>query len=265
MSGRAVEPWEILEVDILSIGTTPRAGNKYVLLVVDRDLRFPFGFPLPFKGAKEVSRILANLCLTFGVPRNFRSDGEGEFRSEILKSLCHWLKDRLDFGPADHSCGQGAIERFEGWLQDMQTELCRAWPHRWGECVAPACWINRNLPDSSLPSKMTAFELLFGRKPRMFLDSLVPLLEDATQPGSLDNFQEQRKQNLTQVRKVLERRQAMRVAARECVNTTIICSSIGVTAKQETWCVREVRSTRSREECGNKLHHEENIGPWTTK
>ena len=114
MPGRTVEPGETLEVDILSMGTISRTGNKYILLVVDRASRFPFAFPLPSKGTKKVGRILAYLCLTFGVPRNFRSDGGGEFRSEILKSLCHWLEARLDFGPADHSRGQCAIERFGG-------------------------------------------------------------------------------------------------------------------------------------------------------
>ena len=94
--------------------TTFRTGNQHILLVVDRASRFPFAFPLPSKGLKEVARILANLCLTFGVPRNFRSDGGGEFRSEVLKSLYHWLKARLDFGPVDDSRGQGAVERFGG-------------------------------------------------------------------------------------------------------------------------------------------------------
>ena len=121
MPGRAVEPWETLEEDIWSMGTTSRAGNKYVLLVADRVSRLPFGFSLPSKGTKDVAWIFANLCLTFGAPRTFRSDVKGDVRSEILKSLVHWLKARIDFGPADHSCGQGIFERFGGWAQDMRT------------------------------------------------------------------------------------------------------------------------------------------------
>ena len=264
MPGRAVEPWETLEVDILSMGTTSRTGNKHILLAVDRASRFPFAFPLPSKGTKEVARILANVCLTYGVPRNFRSDGGGEFRSEILKSLCHWLKDRLDFGPADHCRGQGAVERFGGWLQEMLAELCKAWPDRWVEYVAPACWIKRTLPDSSLQSKMTAFELLFGRKPRTSLDSLVPLLDGAAQTTSLDDFVEQRKQNLLEVRKALEQRQAIRTASRERVNATINRSSTGVTAEVgDLVLVREADSNRSREGYGTKLHHDKYTGPWS--
>ena len=264
MPGRTVEPWESLKVDILSMGTTSRTGNKHILLVVDRASRFPFAFPFPSKGTKEVARILANLCLTFWVPRNFRSDGGSEFRSEILKFLCHWLKARLDFGPADHSCGQGAVERFGGWLQEILAELCRAWPDSWDEYVAPACWIKRTLPDSSLQSNMTAFELLFGRKPQTSLYSLVPLQDGAAQATSLDNFAEQRKQNLLEVRKVLEQGQAIQTAARECFNATINNPSTGVTAKVGDLVLgREADSTRSREGYKTKLHHEKYTGLWS--
>ena len=58
----------------------------------------------------------------------------------------------------------------------------------------------------------------------------------------------------------------MRVAARERVNATISRSSIGVTAEAgDLVLVREASSTRSREGCGNKLHHEKYTGPWTIK
>ena len=111
MPGRAVEPWETLEVDILFIETISRAGNKFILLVIDLASRFLFAFLLPSKGTKELGRILTNLCLTFiyRVLRSFHGDGGGEFRLEILKSLHHRLIARLDFGPADRSRGQGAV------------------------------------------------------------------------------------------------------------------------------------------------------------
>ena len=147
----------------------------------------------------------------------------------------------------------------------MLAELCRAWPDRWDKYVAPARWIKHTLPDSSLPSKLTAFELLFERKPQTCLDSLVPLLDNATQPGSLDNFVKQIKQNLFEVRRVLDRRLAMRVAARERVNATINRSSIGVTAKAgDLVLVREASSTRSRE-VQKQASPREYTGPWTIK
>ena len=146
----------------------------------------------------------------------------------------------------------------------MLAELRKAWPECWDEYVTPACWIKRTLPDSSLPSKMTSFELLFSRKPRASLESLAPLLDDAKQPGNLDNFVEQRKQKLLEVRKGLERRHAVRVATRKRVNATKNRSSIGVTVKAGNLVlVEEVRSTRNREGCGNKLHDGKYTASWT--
>ena len=111
---------------------------------------------------------------------------------------------------------------------------------------------------------MTAFELLFGRKPLTSLDSLVPLLDGAAQTTSLDNFVEQRKQNLLEVLKALEQIQAIRTAARERVNATINRSSAGVTAKVgDLVLVRETDSTHTREGYGTQLNYEKYIGPWS--
>ena len=107
-----------------------------------------------------------------------------------------------------------------------------------------------------------AFELLFDRKPITSPDSLIPLLENATQLGSLNNFVEQRKQKLLEVHKVFEQRQAIQVTARRRVNATINRSSIGVTAKAgDLVLVREASRTRSREGCGHKVQHEQYTGP----
>ena len=74
LPARAVEPWEILEVDLLRKGTISLAGNEYILLAVDKASKFLFAFPIPTKKAGVVQYLL-QLCLTFGIPRVLRSDG----------------------------------------------------------------------------------------------------------------------------------------------------------------------------------------------
>ena len=64
---------------------------------------------------------------------------------------------------------------------------------------------------------MTLFKLLFSCKPQASLGSLVPLLDDAKQPGDLHNFVEQRNRNLLQVRKGLGQRYAVRVTTRNAL------------------------------------------------
>ena len=90
--------------------------------------------------------------------------------------------------------------RVGAWILDVLSELCKAWPTRWDEYVALACWIKRTMPDPSLPSAMTPFQLLFGRSPRTSLDMLVPQMDDTEATGGLENFIEGRRHNLREVR-----------------------------------------------------------------
>ena len=99
-------------------------------------------------------------------------------------------------------------------MLDMLVELCIAWPKRWDEYVAPACWIKRTLLDPTLPNTMTPFELLFGRKPRISLDTLVPQIDATDKSGGLDSFVESRRQNFREVRLALEKRHQSKVNAR---------------------------------------------------
>ena len=261
--GRPLDPWEELQMDILQIDVPSRVGNRYVLLVVDRASKFPFGFALPSKQAEGVARVLLELCLTFGVPKTISCDGGGEFGSRVVKHLCRWLKADIRFGPADHPRGQGAVERLGGWLLGLLSELSGNWPDRWDEYVSPAIWVKRTLPNLSLPTKMTPFEMLFGRPPRTSLDSLVPLDGETETASGLDNFVERRKQNLREVRLALEQQHSYTVAAREKANQTILRSSPGVSMGQGSLVlVRESESSRHRDRRGMKLQHELYTGPW---
>lgn len=70
--GRAVDPWDGVEIDLLVIGATSHSQNKYILPRVNRAPRFLFGLSLPSKQADRVARMLAGFCLTFGVPQKIR-------------------------------------------------------------------------------------------------------------------------------------------------------------------------------------------------
>ena len=156
--------------------------------------------------------------------------------------LCRWLNAVIALGPADHPRGQGAVERLGGWLQELLAEICRSWPQRWDEHVSPAIWIKRTLPGVSVPSNMTLFELMFGRKPRTSLDSLMPLSEETRESGGLDNFVEPRKQNLHEVRLALGMRGNQRAAARAHANAIISRPSAGVTVERGSlscWCANQ--------------------------
>eukprot|EP00903_Cladosiphon_okamuranus_P014016 g13034.t1 len=81
---------------------------------------------------------------------------------------------------------------------------------------------------------------------------------------SLENFVEQRRQNMLEVRRALERRDEIRMAAREKANASIARPSAGVSAERGSLVlVRTPASLRHRDRRGMKLQHDVYTGPWT--
>ena len=67
---------------------------------------------------------------SFGISRIVRGVGGRELNCDVLRHLCRWLRADIQFSPANHPRGQGAVERLGGWMLDMLAELCIAWPKR---------------------------------------------------------------------------------------------------------------------------------------
>ena len=108
---RFLNPWEVLEIDIHDLHQVSAAGNRYMLVVVDRANMFLFEHPPASKGSLEVSRKLVGLMLTLGVPQSIRSDGGGKFTAHVVSHLSRWLNVALNHGPADFARSQAAAER----------------------------------------------------------------------------------------------------------------------------------------------------------
>ena len=96
------------------MGARSEAGNKHLLVMVDRASKFLFAYRLPIKTAENVAKKLLELLLTFGIPLYLRSDPGTEFTEEVVQHLCKWLNVTIDYGSTDHSRAQGAVEKFGG-------------------------------------------------------------------------------------------------------------------------------------------------------
>ena len=74
LPARFLKPWEILDMDIHDMGARSEAGNKHILVIVDRASKFMFAYPLPNKTPENMTKKLLELLLTFGIPLSLRSD-----------------------------------------------------------------------------------------------------------------------------------------------------------------------------------------------
>jgi IS30 family transposase len=55
-------------MDIHDMGARLKAGNRHLLVIVDRASKFLFAYPLPNNSAEGVAKNLLELLLTLGVP-----------------------------------------------------------------------------------------------------------------------------------------------------------------------------------------------------
>ena len=88
LPARFLKPWEVFEIDIHDVGARSAAGNKRILVKVDRARKFLFAYPLPNKTAENMAKKLLELLLTFGTPLSLRSDPGPEFTAEVVQHLC---------------------------------------------------------------------------------------------------------------------------------------------------------------------------------
>ena len=77
------------------------------------------------------------------------------------------------------------------------------------------------MPDPSLPSTMTPFQLIFGRSPRTTRDMLVPQKDDTEAEGGLSNFIESHRHNMREVVEALKKLHEDKEVARQRHNAGI--------------------------------------------
>ena len=121
LPARFLKPWEVLEMDFHDMGARSEAGNRHLLVIVDRASQFLFAYPIPNKSG--VAKKLLELLL-------LRSDPGTEFTAEVVEHLCKRLNVAIDYGPTDHPRAEGAVERLAGWIHETLVELCKSWPRR---------------------------------------------------------------------------------------------------------------------------------------
>ena len=94
------------------------AGNKYLLVVVDRSSTFLFIYPLPNDTAENMVKKLLELLLTFGIHSLYAV-------TQKLSSNSVQCDDRL--WPLRPPEGSGAVERLGRWIHEILVELCKNW------------------------------------------------------------------------------------------------------------------------------------------
>ena len=125
LPARFLKHWEVLEKDIHNKGARSEAGNRHLLVVVDRASKLLFAYPLSNKTADNVAKKLLKLLLTFGISLYLRSDPGTEFTAAVSQHLCKWPNVTIDYGLSSHPGVQGDVERPGRSIHEIPVELCK--------------------------------------------------------------------------------------------------------------------------------------------
>ena len=114
------EPWERVAIDITGPHPVSKAGNRFILTVLDHFSKWTEAFPLRNHEAVTVARVLADQVFArFGIPRQLLSDRGAEFEGSLMKELCLALEIEKLRTTAYKPSTNGALERFH---QDLELD-----------------------------------------------------------------------------------------------------------------------------------------------
>ena len=182
------EPWERVAIDITGPHPVSKAGNRYILTVLDHFSKWTEAFPIRNHEATTVAKILADQVFArFGIPLQLLSDRGPEFEGALLKELCVALGiDKLrttGYKPSTN----GALERFHRTLNSMLAKVVADNHKDWDDRLQSVMAAYRASPHDS--TGFTPNFVLLGRECRAPLDLLVgPPPAEAERWGSVDAF-----------------------------------------------------------------------------
>lgn len=157
-----VTPWHHVCVDLIKMPTS-RSDNNYILTLVDFFTKWPEAVALPSKSAENVAFAMYKIFLRMGFPSVYSSDQGREFVNSTLKHLVTMTKGSHRISTAYHPESQGLVERFNQTLQKMLVKTCSSGQDDWDEYLDEMLFAYRTVPQKS--SKMSPFEVMFGRQP----------------------------------------------------------------------------------------------------
>ena len=144
-----------------SVLTFEYKGSQF-LIIVDYYSRFPVIRKLYNVRASTISNKFTAVLLEYGLPDVIVADYGTQFTSEDFRKKCSECNMELKFSSPYHHQANSVAETTIGTLK----HICRKSEHD-GQSITTALFMYRTTPLSDdLPSP---YELLFGRKPAVFL------------------------------------------------------------------------------------------------
>jgi len=181
-------PFDRVGVD--SVGPFPLSvnGNRFIIVFVDYGTRWVEAFAVPQQTSTQVAELLyEHIICRYGPPKELLSDRGSPYMSQLVHDVNKCFDITSLHTSAYHPACNGLTERTNGTLGRMIMRLVEGKPTTWDEHLPAALFACRVTPHSI--TGFSAFELMYGRKPRLPIDVLlkVPTV-DTKDVASYEDF-----------------------------------------------------------------------------
>ena len=165
-------PMEFISMDLIGDFTPSSKGNKYALTVICMLTGYTFCIPIPSKKASDViTAYIDNVYSKFGGSKKILSDNGTEFKNQLFEKIAKELGVEFKCYTAPyHPQSNGRIEGFHHFLKSCMTKHIST-TMEWDQVVHLATAAYNFFPNEH--SKESSFFLMFGRDPRVPLNTLL--------------------------------------------------------------------------------------------
>ena len=162
-------PLELVCMDYLTLEPAKGVGN--ILVITDHFTKYALAIATKNQTAKTTAEVFFEHFITnYGIPTRIHSDQGACFESEIIKELCKITGMKKSHTTPYHPMGNPIPERFNRTLLNMLGTLELDKKTDWKKYL-PSLTYAYNCTRHET-TKISPHELMFGRKPRLPIDSL---------------------------------------------------------------------------------------------
>ena len=129
------EPFTRIAMDVFGPLNRTKAGNKYILVLMDYATKWPEAFALRNVTAETIVNCLIEVTARIGVPQELLTDNGSNFMSKVMKKYCSMTGIKQIRTSPYHPQTDGMVERFNATLKRLLRKLTQNFEVEWDLCL----------------------------------------------------------------------------------------------------------------------------------
>lgn len=163
-------PFSVIGMDFCGPFVSSPRENRYVLVVTDLFTRFVTAVALPSNTAEITALTLfRSIFCRFGVCSTLITDQGTHFNNHLMCALQHLLGYHHILSTAYHPQTNGVVERFNASMVVQISKLQQQHHNNWDDYLDAVVFAYNTSQHKT--TKYSPFQLLFGRSPKLPIDS----------------------------------------------------------------------------------------------